>query len=51
MPADLAEAAYETVHGLFTEEQRKGGFKPAVVVADDASAQDRLLGYTGRQPR
>jgi uncharacterized protein (TIGR03086 family) len=51
MPDGLAEAAYGTVHGLFTEEQRKGVFKPAVAVADDASAQDRLLAYTGRQPR
>jgi uncharacterized protein (TIGR03086 family) len=51
MPAGLAEAAYQTIHGLFTDDQRKGVFKPAIAVADDASSQDRLLAYTGRQPR
>jgi hypothetical protein len=43
MPAGLAEAAYQTIHGLFTDEQRKGVFKPAIAVADDASWQERLL--------
>jgi uncharacterized protein (TIGR03086 family) len=51
MPAGLAEAAYETIHGRFTDEQRRGVFKPAIEVPDDASSQDRLLAYTGRQPR
>lgn len=51
MPAGLAEAAYETIHGRFTDEQRTGVFKPEVPVADDASPQDRLLAYTGRHPR
>ena len=51
MPAGLAEAAYEMIHGRFTEEQRKGVFKPAIAIADDASSQERLLAYTGRQPR
>jgi uncharacterized protein (TIGR03086 family) len=51
MPAGLAEAAYETIHGRFTDEQRKGVFKPAIAAADDASAQERLLAYTGRKPR
>jgi uncharacterized protein (TIGR03086 family) len=50
MPEGLAEAAYQTIHGRFTEEQRKGVFKPAVQVPADASAQDTLLGYTGRTP-
>jgi uncharacterized protein (TIGR03086 family) len=50
MPTGLPEAAYELVHGKFTEEQRKGVFKPEVSVADDASPQDRLLAYTGRDP-
>jgi uncharacterized protein (TIGR03086 family) len=50
MPAGLAEAAYGLIHGAFTEEQRKGVFKPAVEVATTASAQDRLLAYTGRDP-
>lgn len=50
MPPGLAEAAYEMIHGRFTDEQRKGVFKPEIPVSADASAQARLLGYTGRQP-
>lgn len=50
MPAGLAEAAYEVIHGRFTEDQRKGIFKPEVPVADSATPQDRLLAYTGRTP-
>ena len=51
MPPGLAEAAYQTIHGKFTEEQRKGVFKPEVKVGADASAQDKLLAYTGRDPK
>ena len=51
MPEGLPEAAYEMIHGRFTDEQREGVFKPEVPVAADASAQDRLLAYTGRDPR
>lgn len=50
MPAGLPEAAFEMIHGRFTDEQRKGVFKPEVEVGDDASPQDRLLAYTGRTP-
>ena len=50
MPEGLAEAAYEMIHGRFSDEQRKGVFKPELTVASSASAQDRLLAYTGRQP-
>ena len=50
MPEGLPEAAYEMIHGKFTEEQRKGVFKPEVKIAADASAQDRLLAYSGRDP-
>ena len=50
MPAGVAEAAYEMIHGRFTDEQRKGVFKPEIQVTDDASPQDRLLAYTGRTP-
>jgi uncharacterized protein (TIGR03086 family) len=49
MPAGLPEAAFEMIHGRFTEEQRKGIFKPERKAAADASAQDKLLAYTGRQ--
>lgn len=50
MPAGLAEAAYATIHGQFTDEQRKGVFKPEIDLGPDAPAQDRLLAYTGRDP-
>lgn len=50
MPEGLAEVAYESIHGRFTDEQRKGVFKPEVPVADDATPQARLLAYTGRDP-
>ena len=50
MPTGLAQAAYDTVYGRFTEEQRKGVFKPEISVGPDASPQQRLLAYTGRQP-
>ena len=50
MPDGLAEEAYNAIHGQFTEEQRKGVFKPELPVPDDATAQERLLAYTGRTP-
>ena len=50
MPEGLAEAAYETIHGQFTDEQRQGVFKPEVEIGDNADAQDRLLAYAGRNP-
>jgi uncharacterized protein (TIGR03086 family) len=50
MPEGLPEAAYALIHGRFTDEQRKGIFKPEIAVADDASGQERLLAYTGRTP-
>jgi len=51
MPAGLAEAAYEAIHGHFTDAQRKVVFKPEVEVDAKASAQDKLLAYTGRDPK
>ena len=50
MPAGLPEAAYELIHGKFTDEQRKGLFKPQIDVPADAAAQAKLLAYTGRDP-
>jgi uncharacterized protein (TIGR03086 family) len=50
MPDGLADAAYQTIHGRFTDEQRKGIFGPEVAVPDDATPQQRLLAYTGRTP-
>ena len=48
MPAGLAAEVYGMIHGQFTEDERKGVFKPEVTVGADASAQERLLAYTGR---
>ena len=50
MPDGLAEEVYGMIHGRFTEDERKGVFKPAVKVGADASPQERLLAYTGRDP-
>jgi uncharacterized protein (TIGR03086 family) len=50
MPEGLPEAAFEMIYGRFTEEQRQGVFKPEIAVRPGASAQDRLLAYTGRDP-
>lgn len=50
MPDGLAAAAFDTIHGRFTDEQRKGVFAPEVPVEATAPAQQRLLGYAGRQP-
>jgi uncharacterized protein (TIGR03086 family) len=51
MPAGLADAAYQMIHGRFTDEQRVGVFKPAVPAPANATRQDELLAYTGRDPR
>ena len=58
MPDGLAQAAYDMIHGRFTDEQRRGVFKPEIAVARDASAQDRqafeaaseLSRYFGGEP-
>ena len=50
MPDGLAVAVYELIHGKFTDEQRSGLFKPEVKVGADASPQQKLLAYTGRDP-
>jgi uncharacterized protein (TIGR03086 family) len=50
MPAGLPEAAYEIILGRFTDDQRKGVFKPEIKIAAGSSPQDRLLAYTGRDP-
>ena len=43
-------AAYIMLDGRLTDDQRKGGFKPALEVHDCASPQEKLLDYTGRSP-
>jgi uncharacterized protein (TIGR03086 family) len=50
MPDGLARAAYDCIHGRFTDEQRTGVFGPEIPVGDDATPQQRLLAYTGRDP-
>jgi uncharacterized protein (TIGR03086 family) len=50
MPKGLPDAAFQMIHGRFTDDQRKGIFKPELDVPADASAQDKLLAYTGRNP-
>ena len=50
MPEGLADAAYQMIHGRLSDEQRKGAFKPELPAPPNASAQDRLLAYTGRNP-
>src|SRR3954452_6466016 len=50
MPEGLAEASYSVIHGRLTDEQRKGAFKPEVPVGENATPQQRLLAYTGRDP-
>jgi uncharacterized protein (TIGR03086 family) len=50
MPEELPGAAYQIIHGRFTDEQRVGIFKPEIDAPRDASPQDRLLAYTGRHP-
>jgi uncharacterized protein (TIGR03086 family) len=51
MPEGLAQAAYEHIHGRITDDQRKGVFGPEVPVAGDATPQEKLLAYAGRDPR
>jgi len=50
MPDGLPEAAFEMIHGRFTDDQRKGVFKPEIGVPAGASGQEKLLAYTGRKP-
>lgn len=48
---DLAEFALQTWMPVVPAEGRTGdGFKPAVPVAEDASALEKLVAYTGRNP-
>jgi uncharacterized protein (TIGR03086 family) len=50
MPPGLADAAMAAMGGRLTPESRGDAFKPEVEVASDASAQDKLIAYMGRQP-
>lgn len=50
MPADLAVTAFSMIDGQLTDENRGTAFGKPVTVPEDASAQDKLLAYSGRQP-
>ncbi|MBA3654933.1 MAG: TIGR03086 family protein [Actinobacteria bacterium] len=51
IPADLADASFKMIGGRMADDQRGGKFKPAIAVPDDASPQEKLLGYGGRAAR
>jgi len=44
------EAAYGIIQPNITDENRSSVFGPEVEVPDDAPAQAKLLGFTGRKP-
>ena len=48
VPPGLAEAAFGTLHGGFTDEQRQGIITPEVTFTPNAPAQQKLLAYAGR---
>jgi uncharacterized protein (TIGR03086 family) len=50
IPENAAQAAFDMLNGQLTDDNRKGMFGPEVPVGDDATPQQRLLAYTGRQP-
>lgn len=51
IPAELVSSAYGVVNGNIPDEGRGDGgfFGPRVEVGEDASEQDKLLGYLGRK--
>lgn len=50
MPADEVERIHGQLSGMGDAVRGPGVFGPEVSVAADASAQDRFLGFIGRQP-
>ena len=50
MPDGLAEAAYGVISPNINADNRANVFGPEVAVPDDAPAQAKLLGFTGRAP-
>jgi uncharacterized protein (TIGR03086 family) len=53
MPPEVAEYALKKITGLIPDEARNpegAPYKPVVPTDDDASAQDKLIAYLGRQP-
>ena len=50
IPPDLVKECAETVEPMDAMLRMPGVCGPAVAVADDASAQDKLVAFMGRQP-
>lgn len=50
MPDGLAPVAFELVSANFKDENRPGILKPRIPVAADASPQEKLLAFSGRNP-
>ena len=50
IPDDLAQGAYEMMAPFDDMLRQSGMFAPRVEVGDDASATDRLIAFSGRQP-
>jgi len=50
MPADEVERIHGELQGIGPAMRSPGVFGPEVPVPDDASAQDRFLGFIGRRP-
>jgi uncharacterized protein (TIGR03086 family) len=51
LPSEAVEAVYAALQSIPSDFLRAAGrFKDPVEVPDDASTQDKLLAYAGRQP-
>ena len=50
IPEDLASAGFAMIDGQLTDERRGDAFAPEVEVPAGATAHQRLLAYSGRQP-
>jgi uncharacterized protein (TIGR03086 family) len=50
LPPAAVEATMMGLSRMPEDQMRNGMFGPAVEVPDDASAQDKLIGFVGRQP-
>ena len=51
LPDDLVQGLWEEISPHAEEWRAIGVFPAAVEVPDDAPLQERLLGFTGREPR
>lgn len=51
IPADLADAAWSLAEGRLEQFRPTGRFAQRLNVADDATSQQKLIGYSGRTPQ